>query len=259
MLCHNSPMRTALLALIPVAALAQAAFEVATIKPADPDFRGRYITMQSTHQFLARNHSVRTLIKAAYNLHDNAVVGGPAWADTDRFDIQAVTPGEARPTQEQQMAMLRKLLADRFHLTFHREPKELSVYAIVAAKSGPKLAASTTPADKAPPLAIVVFPDHVEFPARNATILDFASVLQRAALDRPVVDRTGLTGRYDFDLAWTPDESQFGGFHAAEPVSGAPKPDLFAAIQQQIGLKLEATKAPIDIIVIDHVDHPTAN
>jgi uncharacterized protein (TIGR03435 family) len=157
------------------------------------------------------------------------------------------------------MAMLRKLLADRFHLTFHREPRELPVYAIVPAKSGPKLAEANTPADKAPILAVHMFPDHVEFPARNATMLDFASVLQRAAMDRPVVDRTGLKGRYDFDLAWTPDESQFGGVKFAEPAGGPPKPDLFAAMQQQIGLRLEATKASVDIIVIDHVDRPTEN
>jgi uncharacterized protein (TIGR03435 family) len=254
-------MRTALLTLIVCAPLfAQPVFEVATIKPADPDGpAGRYITMQSAHRFYARNHTVRTLIMAAYNLHPRAVAGGPVWAETDRFDIQAIVPGEARPTQSQQMAMLRQLLKDRFHLTFYREPKELSVYAIVSAKTGPKLAETTTPVEKAPVLAIRMFPDHVEFPGRRATILDFASVLQRAALDRPVIDRTGLTGTYDFDLAWTPDESQFGGFHAVEPVNGPPKPDLFAAIQQQLGLKLEATKAPVDILVIDHVDRPTAN
>jgi uncharacterized protein (TIGR03435 family) len=254
-------MRTLPGLLFATALLAQSppAFEVATIKPADPDSRGRYITMQSAHQFLARNHTVRTLIMAAYNLHERAVAGGPVWADTERFEITAITPGEGRPTQDQQMAMLRQLLTDRFHLTFHREPKELSVYAIVPAKTGPKLAATTTTPEKAGVLAIHMFPDHAEFPARNARVLDLASVLQRAALDRPVIDRTGLTGRYDYDLAWTPDESQFGGFRAAEPTNGSPKPDLFAAIQQQLGLRLEATKAPVDVIVIDHVDHPSAN
>jgi uncharacterized protein (TIGR03435 family) len=253
-------MRTLLgLLWLPLLAQSPPSFEVATIKPADPDTRGRYITMQGTHQFLARNHSVRTLIKAAYNLHERAIAGGPVWADTELFEIVATTPGEGRPTQEEQMAMLRQLLADRFHLQFHREPKELSVYAIVPAKSGAKLASTTTAPEKAGILAIHMFADHAEFPGRNATVGDLASVLQRAALDRPVIDRTGLTGRYDYDLAWTPDESQFGGFHAAEPTNGAAKPDLFAAIQQQLGLRLEATKAPVDIIVIDRVDRPSAN
>ena len=248
-----------LLSISAMLAQAPPAFEVASIKPADPETRGRYITMQSTHQFYAKNHTVRTLVMAAYNLHSLAVAGGPSWADAEHFDILAVTPGEGRPTQEQQMTMLRQLLKDRFHLTFHREPKELSVYAVVPAKTGPKIQKSTTPADKTGPLAIHMYPDHVEFPARDATILEFASVLQRAALDRPVVDHTGLIGRYDFDLAWTPDESQFGGFHAVEPTNGPAKPDLFSAIQQQLGLKLEATRAPVDILVIDHVDRPAAN
>jgi len=250
--------RAIALAFVSVALLAQS-FEVATIKPADPESRGRYITMQSAHQFYAKNHSVRTLVMAAYNLHARAVAGGPAWIDNDRFDIQAVTPGVARPTYDQQMAMLRQLLADRFHLTFHREPKEMSVYAIVAAKNGPQLQPSTTPIEKAPVLAITITPDHVEFPARHATVGQLASVLQRAALDRPVVDRTGLTGVYDFDLAWTPDDSQFPGLHLAEPADGRPKPDLFAAFQQQLGLKLEATKAPVDILVIDRAERPSAN
>jgi len=240
--------------------MAQTAFEVATIKPVDPDAQaGRYITMKSTHQLVAKNHTVRTLIMAAYYLHTRAVVGGPSWADTDRFEIQAVTPGEGRPSTDEQMAMIRKLLTDRFHLVFHREPKEMPVYAIVPAKSGPKLGEANTPADKAPILAVHMFPDHVEFPARNATMLDFVSVLQRAAMDRPVVDRTGLKGRYDFDLVWTPDDSQFGGLKFAEPADGPRKPDLYAAMQQQLGLRLEATKAPVDILVIDRVDRPTEN
>ena len=252
-------MRTALLVAVSAPLWAQS-FEVATIKPEDPEFRGRYITMQSAHQFFARNHSLRTLVMAAYNLHARAVTGGPAWVDNDRFEIQAITPGEAHPTYDQQMAMLRQLLTDRFHLTFHREPKELPVYAIVASKNGPQLRASATPVEKAGLLGITIMPDHVEFPGRHIRVADLASVLQRAALDRPVVDRTGLTGFYDFDLAWTPDDSQFPGLHLAEPPDGAArKPDLFAAFQQQLGLKLEATKAPVDILVIDRAERPSAN
>src|ERR1700681_4418444 len=90
-------------------------FEVATIKPGDPDVRaGRFIRMQSTHQFQARNHALRTLIAAAYNLSPKAISGGPAWVDSEKFDIIAETPGDTRPNLDQQMAMLRKLLEDRF-------------------------------------------------------------------------------------------------------------------------------------------------
>ena len=154
--------------------------------------------------------------------------------------------------------MLRKLLAERFSLSFHREPKELSIYTLTVAKNGPKLKEGTAPAEEQQPLAIVIGPNGVLLPAKNATIGEFASVMQRAALDRPVVDRTKLTGRYDFKLAWTPNESQFGGM--LPPASpDAPEPDLFTAIQQQMGLKLEATRGPVEAMVIDRVSRPTEN
>jgi len=95
-------------------------------------------------------------------------------------------------------------------------------------------------------------------PARNATMGEFTSLLQRAVLDRPVVDRTGLTGRYDFDLEWAPDETQFGG---EVPVASAdaPAPPFFTAIEQQLGLKLEATRGPVDALIVEGVERPSAN
>src|ERR1700681_715238 len=105
------------------------AFEVATIKPTGPDPRGRFITLQG-HQFVARNHALKTLIAAAYNLTPAAISGGPAWVDSDHYDILARPPGEVRPSLDEQMSMLRKFLADRFKLTFHREQKEFSIYAL---------------------------------------------------------------------------------------------------------------------------------
>ena len=115
------------------------------------------------------------------------------------------------------MAMLRKLLTDRFGLTFHREKKEFSIYELTVAKTGPKLVPSTAPPDQSPTLTSTLYPaasggiDKAVMPARNATMAQFASILQRGALDRPVVDSTGISGRFDFDLEWTPDETQFGG------------------------------------------------
>ena len=109
-----------------------------------------------------------------------------------------------------------------------------------------------------PPLVFVLSPQSVRLPARNATMAELASVFQRAALDRPVVDKTALSGRDAFDLEWTPDETQFGGIG----LRGTPestKPDLFAAIQQQLGLRLEATKGPVEALVIDHVERPSEN
>ncbi len=244
------------------------AFDVATIKPSAPeDYNanaGRYIRMQSAHRFQAKNYTVNGLIAAAYNLNPRAISGGPAWTGSDRYEIIAETPGDLRPTYDDQMAMLRKLLTDRFQLAFHREKKEFSIYELTVSKSGPKLRTSPSPPDEAPNFTSTLYPaasggiDHALLPARNVTMAQFASLLQRAILDRPVVDNTGITGRYDFDLEWTPDESQFGGqLPPGPPDSG--KPGLFAALQQQLGLRMEATRGPIDILAIDRVERPSEN
>src|SRR5215831_7155390 len=114
-------------------------FEVASLKPTPPGAAGRWIRMVSTNEFAAKNHALKTLIAAAYNLSPRAISGGPPWVDSDRYDIVARTPGGVRPNLNEQMSMLRKLLSDRFHLTFHREPKPLRAYALTIAKGGPKL------------------------------------------------------------------------------------------------------------------------
>jgi uncharacterized protein (TIGR03435 family) len=237
-------------------------FEVASIKPTPPGAGGRRIRMQNTHEFAAKNHALKTLVAAAYNLNPRAISGGPAWVDSDRYDIVAKAPSEVRPNLDEQMSMLRKLLADRFQLTFHREPKELRVYALTIAKGGPKLTESTVSPDASPegppPLIFVVLPQLVRLPGRNATMGDLASVMQRAALDYPVLDKTGLSARYDFDLEFTPDETVFGGALGAGGDDSA-KPGLFAAISQQLGLKLEATRGSVEALVIDHVERPSEN
>jgi uncharacterized protein (TIGR03435 family) len=235
------------------------AFEVAAIKPTPPDFQGgRFITMQGGNRFVARNHTLKTLVAAAYNLNPRAISGGPAWSDADHFDILASTPGAVRPTLDQQMAMLRKLLADRFELAVHRTQKEMPVYALTLAKNGPTMKESTAPPDAQPVLINSIFPDRVVLPARNATMAQFASMMQRAVLDRPVVDKTGLTAKYDFDLEWAPDETQFSG-RVTVVASEPPKLDLFAAVQQQLGLRLESSKGLVDVLVIDRAGRPSAN
>jgi uncharacterized protein (TIGR03435 family) len=235
-------------------------FEVATIKPVDPDAKsGRYITMQGNNRFVERSYTLKLLIAAAYDLNPRTISGGPSWIESDHYDILAVTPGEVRPTRAEQMTMLRGLLAERFQLTFHREPKVFSIYELQVAKGGAKLKESA-PGSADPPSVGpgVVYPQRVVLPARNATMGEFASLLQRAILDRPVVDKTGLSGRYDFDLEWAPDETQFGGGVPAAS-SDAPSAPLFSAIQQQLGLKLAATTGPVDALVVDKVERPSAN
>jgi uncharacterized protein (TIGR03435 family) len=241
-------------------------FEVATIKPAGSDDlkAGRYIRMQSAHRFEVKNYTANGLIAAAYDLNPRAISGGPGWSGSDRYEIMAVAPGDQRPTYDEQMAMLRKLLAERFNFTFHREKKEFSIYELTVVKGGPKFMASSAPFDEASNVTSTLFPadsggiDHALMPAHNVTMQEIASVLQRGILDRPVVDKTGLSGRYDFNLEWTPDDSQFGG----QLPPGAPdsdRPGLFTAVQQQLGLRIEPTRGFLEALVIDRLDRPSAN
>jgi uncharacterized protein (TIGR03435 family) len=232
------------------------AFDVATIKAVDPGPKaGRYITMEGNNRFIAKNFTVKLLIAAAYDLNPRTISGGPGWVDDAKFDIQAVTPGEVRPEHDAQMAMLRGLLSDRFHLKFHRQSKEFLIYEITVAKDGPKMRPTAVPTEATKTLS-TVYQDRVVMPARNASVSDLARVMQRAILDRPVVDSTGLTGKYDFNLVWAPDESQFGG-DIKVPETDAPP--LMVAMQQQLGLQMKATKGPVDTLVIDGVEKPSEN
>jgi uncharacterized protein (TIGR03435 family) len=235
-------------------------FEVATIKPADPgEHSGRYIKLEGTNRFVEKAYTLKLLIAAAYDLSPKTISGGPAWIESEHYDILAVTPGEVRPNHDEQMSMLRNLLVDRFKLTFHRKEKEFSLYQLEVAKSGPKLKPSASRPDD--PVVVgpaVVYPERVVLPGRNATMSNLVSLLQRAILDRPVVDKTGLSGRYDFDLEWEPDETQFGG--DLPPASDkAASPPLFVAIQQELGLKLEATRGPVDELIVDNAERPAAD
>ena len=234
-------------------------FEVATVKRSDPDEKSRLLMMQGDHKFIGKNFTLKLLIAAAYDLNAVEISGGPEWVGSEHFDIVAVTPGDVRPARVEQMAMLRSLLAERFKLTFHREAKEFSIYELQVAKGGAKLKASSAAADVPPVVGPgVVYPQKIELPGRNASMADFVAVMQRAILDRPVVDETGLTGRYDFDLVWAPDETQFGG---GVPVASAdaPSPPLFTAMQEELGLRLEATRGMVQALVVDKVERPSAD
>ena len=202
--------------------------------------------------------TVNDLIVFAYGVHARQISGAPAWVESDKFDITGKPEGEGRPNPNQFKTMLQKLLADRFQLAFHRDKKQLTVYALTVGKNGPKL----TRSEAASPIPNLLFRAG-NWPVRNATMEEFAGVMQ-AHLDRPVVDQTGLKGRFDFQLQWTPDETQFaspgGPGEPPKPPEGAEtQPDLFTAIQQQLGLKLESTRAQTDVLVIDKVEKPSEN
>jgi uncharacterized protein (TIGR03435 family) len=215
--------------------------------------------MQGTNRFVAKYYTLKLLIAAAYDLSPKVISGGAAWVEDEHFDIEALTPGDMRPARLEQMAMLRTLLNERFKLSFHREPKEFSIYALEVDKGGPKLKESTAPASGPSQLISTVYPPaRIHLPAKNATMADFVSLMQRALLDRPVVDKTGLTGRYDFDLDWAPDETQFGGEVPVAPADAQASP-FFKAIEEQLGLHLEATRGTVDALVIDRAEPPSAN
>jgi uncharacterized protein (TIGR03435 family) len=237
-------------------------FEVATIKPSKPEERFSLLVNRSGIMNTTAT-SLSDLIKFAYDVHPRQISGGASWMESEKFDVTGKPDTSGIPNVNQLKLMVQKLLADRFALTFHREKKELSVYAITIAKGGPKITKEESnpaglPGYGGPPLR--------GFNVRNSTIAEFASIMQANFLEQPVVDQTGLgTTRYDFILKWTPDPSQRGlGGPGPEP-NAAPAPDadappdLFTAFQQQLGLRLQTAKAPVDVLIIDHVEQPSAN
>ena len=234
-------------------------YEVATIKPTNPDNRGGGFTLQGRH-LVARNFTVEGLITLAYNLHSTQVTGGPDWIKTDHFDMDILPDHEGLPSLDQARGIVRKLLADRFALKFHDDTKELSVYVLTVAKTGSKVNKSAS--DPSSPPGLGGPPGRMM--VRNASMAEFAQVMQGMVLDRPVLDHTELKDRYDFQLKWTPDESQYGGRIPPQNTDSSaanadPPPPLFTAIQEQIGLKLDAVKAPAKVMVIESVQKPSAN
>jgi uncharacterized protein (TIGR03435 family) len=239
----------------PMAADANPAFEVATIKLSRPDDQ-RLPTIQiQNRRLLTWNKTVMNLITYAYSINPGEVANGPDWLDA-KYDVVGQPDAEGQPSQQQWHIMLQKLLADRFKLSFHWEKKEVSIYALTVTKNGAKLTASAGDPKGPPNLAM---PARGRFRGRNATMAEFAGELQ-GVLDRPVIDKTGISGRYDVALDWTLDDFQatrFSGFPA--PVDRTEVPDLFTALQEQLGLRLESTKGSVDVMVIDHMERPSEN
>ena len=188
-----------------------------------------------------------------YAIHPRQIVDAPDWALHDRYDIEGTsdTPGE--PSLAQQREMLQKLLADRFGLKFHGEKRELPVYAIQLAKGGPRLKAAAKPY-KQPDQESSVHGTQEIVTYTSASMNDFVLGTQflQLFLDRPLIDQTELTGKYDFAIHYTWDESE----SSTDP--NAPS-GLFTAIQEQLGLKLVPSKAPVDVFIIDHLEQPSPN
>ena len=205
-------------------------------------------------RWIAINRTVMELITYSHSLHRGHVLNAPGWLD-EQFDITAQPDGEGQPGSRQWHTMVRRLLADRFKLSSHVEKRDVPVY-VLTVKDGPR-ALSPGTGDPAGP-ANLAMRAQGRFAARNASMSDFAGELG-AFLDRPVVDRTGISGRYDFTLFWTIDEFQSARLKAFPvPQRGNGEvPNLFTALQEQLGLKLDTATAPADVLVIDRVERPS--
>ena len=261
-------------------------FEVASIKPNKSGSGMIGIRFPGVGQFSVINMPLREMIRFAYQVQLLQIEGGPDWVNSDRFDI--IAKAEARPTMSQVNAMLRSLLAERFALKIHKETREMPVYELVIARADKRLGAQLQPATsecrpvrvpngapKPPPPppggprpeAIPQSDDGTDFRCgalfgpgfitlRQFTMDRFARDLTMVTR-RVVVDRTGLEGRYDIDVEFSPE------FRPAPP-PGAPEiaappsdaPSLFTAIQEQLGLKLESARGPVEMLVIDAAERP---
>ncbi|HEX4577044.1 MAG TPA: TIGR03435 family protein [Edaphobacter sp.] len=242
-------------------------FDVVTVKPSDPNRPGKLFTIRGRH-VMTIHTNVNDLITFSYGLHSKQIVDAPAWFATEKFDLDGVPDVEGRPNSKQMKLLIQSALTDRFKLTYHQDKKELAVYALTVGKSGPRL--TDTIHQPGEPVNFL-FRKPGALMVTNSTMKDFCDGMQAAVMDKPVVDHTGLTGKYDFTLNWTPDDSQFGQMgipRPPPPPSGATAtstddpnapPALSTAMQEQLGLRFDSVKAPADVFVIDHVEKPSAN
>lgn len=228
-----------------VAARGQESFEVASVKPhpgiithaSDPSVKGNRVTATAT--------TLLDWIEVAYHARRDQIVGVPGWVDSDHFDLDAKADA-ATITTEQMRRMLQALLAERFHLRVHHETKAVPMYALVVGKNGAKLQESSP--DEPPKGSITGDGTGMHMEVARGTMAQLANRLSSNGAGRPVIDQTGLTGIYTYKLDWV-----------NTPGGDSELPSLSVALQEQIGLRLEPTTGPSDMIVIDHAERPSAN
>jgi uncharacterized protein (TIGR03435 family) len=232
-------------------------FAVATIKPANPENQGASMLVGrgGGNLFTTTNSTVHSLMTMAYGLHPSQIVNGPSWLESERFDIMAKPDDPGIPNVTQLKVMVQKLLAERFGLAFHTESREMTAYVITVGKGGPKL----TKNDSGGNLPGFGGRGPGAFGVRNSTMAEFAGFLQGNILERPVVDKTGLTDKYDFTLEFRPTgqlSAAPGGAPAQLPPEIEARADFFTAIQEQLGLKVENMRTPVEVYVIDKIQKP---
>jgi len=225
------------------------AFDAASIKASKPGAE-RSGWHSRTGYIVMENQSLRRLVAIAYGFHDEQrAVGGPKWADSDRFDIEARAAGPAQ--QPELILMLRNLLAERFHLAVHQETRSGPGLALAAIRSGIKIQPDETEGKES------WNSSRGRIVAERIPMASLAESLARV-LGTPVIDLTGAKGLYSFTLEWTPDSPNRTGADGS-PVTAAPGPSLDEVLASQLGLKLESKKLPIDVVVIEKAEKPTEN
>ena len=235
-----------------------ASFEVASVKPGNPDERRTFVGALGPGRFDAVNAPLRMVIGFAYNVHDYQISGGPGWLATAQFTIEARPPrdvsfrGDGVGPPPIMREMVQSLLADRFRLAVHKEVRAGQIYELTIAKGGSKLVeAAQAPANG---------PQGVGFRGRGhligsvAPVGMFAQVLSQM-MERPVIDNTGLAGKYNFEMNFTPDTP----VTADAPPPDTAGPTVFTALKEQLGLELKPARGPVETLVIDHVEKPDAN
>ncbi len=258
--------RLALLVILATVTLAQEnapKFEVASIKPSDPNSTNGGMRTAPNGGVTLSNMTLKNMLLIAYSVRDFQISGGPAWMESERFDVQAKPAGPATP--QDMPLMLRALLVDRFHLVVRKETKESTIYALVLArkdgKLGPKMIVATCkpydPAHPEPdsePEKTEVKPCGMSARAGNLQALgvsmEFLAAYVSSTVDRQAIDRTGLTGTYDVSLEWTPENRR------ADDNAG---PSILTALQEHLGLKLESAQGPVDMLIVEHAEKPSEN
>jgi uncharacterized protein (TIGR03435 family) len=228
------------------------AFEVASIKPTQAAAGSPSgIASLRGGRIIGRNVTLKRCIRGAYDIPETLIFGGPKWVDEDRYDIDAKADGPAG--NHDMMIMLQSLLDERFHLVFHREQRQISGYSLVVAKTGLKAEPSAKETEARTDAR------RGSIDAQASTMANLAQKLSDA-LRVPVTDFTGTEGRFNFKLSWNPEDAKpLTPDAASKPLGEPPGPSIFAALQEQLGLKLESAKGPVEVLIIDSVRKPTEN
>jgi uncharacterized protein (TIGR03435 family) len=225
-------------------------FEVVAIHPSRADSMNTQIQMQPGGRLIIVNATLRTLIRNAYGVLPFQIIGEPKWSEIDHFDINAKNSSGQEMTQESARPLMQNLLADRFHLKAHWETREEAVFALVVEKDGPKFQPHADSLQHG--MNSSRQPGKVNMRGADVTMTQLADELA-FRLQRFVIDQTGLAGHYDFILHWNPDPV-IDGASANES-----EPSLGTALHEQLGLKLNPTKGPVKVLVIDAAEKPTEN